>query len=250
MQQGSAQQTLQVQRSLPVGTGMGYRLLAGAGNLERREASLSLQNDIGTYVLEAAQTQGETAYRASASGGVAVLGGNAFLSRSITDSFAVVQVPDYPNVRVYTDNQLITHTNAAGSALLPRLRPYQNNPIRIEQADLPLDAQIDEVQLNVVPYFRSGLVLNFPVKRSRGALITVRLESGELLPAGAIARIDGQQEKFPAALRGEIYLSNLESRNQLQISWQDQSCEFEVVFPETAEPVPNLGTYLCEGVKP
>ena len=63
--------------------------------------------------------------------------------------------------------------------------------VRIEQADLPFDAQIDAVQLDAVPYFRSGLLLRFPVKRSRGALLTVVLENGEPLPAGAQAQIIG-----------------------------------------------------------
>lgn len=248
VQQDNAQQLLQLQRSLPVGSGVGYRLLAGAGDSDVREAGISLQNDIGTYGLEAAQTQGETAYRASARGGLALLGGDIFLSRSITDSFAVVRVPDYPNVRIYADNQVATRTNAAGNALLPRLRPYQNNPVRIEQADLPLDAQIDTVQLNASPYFRSGLLLEFPVKRSRGALITVNLENGEPLPAGAFAKIKGGQEEFPVGLRGELYLSGLASHNQLQIIWNDQSCELEIAFPETEDPLPHLGTYICPGL--
>jgi outer membrane usher protein len=55
---------------------------------------VKLQNEVGTYTLLADQSLSQTAFRGSASGGVAFLGGSAFLSRRITDSFAVVQVPD------------------------------------------------------------------------------------------------------------------------------------------------------------
>lgn len=249
-QPGSEQALLQVQRNLPAGSGVGYRLLAGAGDSDRREAGVSAQNELGTYSLETAQSHGETGVRASASGGVAWLGGSAFLSRRITDSFAVVQVPDYPNVRIYADNQPIATTGSDGSALVPRLRPYEKNSVRIEQADLPLDAQIDAVQIDAVPYFRSGLLLQFPVKRSRGALLTVVLENGEPLPAGAVAQIVGEKNEFPAGLRGEVYLTGLAASNRLRVTWRGQSCAFTVPFPDTPEPLPHLGTYTCTGVKP
>ena len=73
--------------------------------------------------------------------------------------------------------------------LSANLRSYEKNSVRIEQADLPFDVQIDAVQLDVVPYFRSGLLVKFPVKRSRGALLSVVLENGEPLPAGAQVQI-------------------------------------------------------------
>jgi outer membrane usher protein len=249
-QPGNDQALLQVQRYLPVGSGFGYRLQAGVGDSDRYDAALSAQNDIGTYTVEASQASGQTGVRAGASGGVALAGGEFFLSRRIDESFAVVEVPDYPGVRIYQDNQLVARTGAAGSALLTRLRPYQRNPIRIEPADLPLDAEIDAVQLEAIPYFRSGLLLKFPIRRSRGGLINVVLDSGAPLPAGAVAQIVGADEEFPTGLRGQIYLTGLAASNRIRVTWREQSCEFPVPFPPTAEPLPELGTYTCAGMKP
>jgi outer membrane usher protein len=176
------------------------------------------------------------------------------LSRRISDSFAVVKVPDYSDVAIYVDNQLVARSDASGSALLPRLRAYQINTVRIEQADLPLDAKIDRLQLDAVPYFRSGLLLNFPVKRSRGALLTVVLENGEPLPAGSLAQIIGdkveQNEVFPAGMGGELYLTGLAASNRLRVTWLEQSCEFVLPFPESTEPLPYLGSYTCTTVEP
>jgi outer membrane usher protein len=210
---GREQAKLQLGRSVPAGNGVGYRLVAGAGDSDARQAELNMQNQVGSYSLGASQTNGQTAFRGSANGGIAFLGGSAFLSRRITDSFAVVKVPGYSGVGIYADNQLVARTDTNGSALLPRLRPYQKNTVRIEQADLPMDAQIDAVQLDAVPYLRSGLLLKFPIKRSRGALLTVVLENGEPLPAGAQAQIIGdnveQNKIFPAGMGGELYLTLL-----------------------------------------
>jgi outer membrane usher protein len=253
-QPGREQARLAVSRSVPAGSGMGYRLVAGAGDSDQRAVEVKLQNEVGTYTLLADQSLSQTAFRGSASGGVAFLGGSAYLSRRITDSFAVVQVPDYSGVGIYADNQLVARTDANGNALLPRLRPYQKNTVRIEQADLPLDVQIDAVLLDAVPHFRSGLLLKFPVKRSRGALLTVVLDNGEPLPAGAQAQIIGdnveENEVFPTGMRGEVYLTGLAVSNRLRVTWREQSCEFVLPFPQSTDPLPHLGTYICTGVEP
>jgi len=245
---------LQLKRRLPAGSGVGYRLVSGLGDSDRREAEVSLQNGVGNYSLAAGQSQGQTAFRGSASGGVAFLGGSSFFSRRITDSFAVVQVPGYSGVGIYADNQLSIRTDAKGNALLTGLRSYQKNSVRIEQSDIPLDSQIDTLQLDAVPYFRSGLLLKFPVKQSRGALLSVDLENGEPLPAGAQVEIIGENtlenELFPTGMRGEVYLTGLEAENRLRATWREQSCEFALPFPETTDPLPHLGTYICVGVEP
>jgi outer membrane usher protein len=245
---------LQLNHRLPAGSGVGYRLISGLGDSDRREAEVSLQNGVGNYSLAAGQSQGQTAFRGSASGGVAFLGGSSFFSRRITDSFAVVQVPGYAGVGIYADNQLSTRTDSKGNALLTGLRSYQKNLVRIEQSNIPLDAQIDTLQLDAVPYFRGGLVLKFPVKRSRGALLTVVLENGGPLPAGAQVEIIGENilenELFPTGMRGEVYLTGLAMNNRLRVTWIEQSCEFALPFPETTDPLPHLGTYICVGVEP
>jgi outer membrane usher protein len=245
---GSKQAQVRLQRNLPPGTGYGYRLLASTGDTDRVEAGVNAQNDYGTYNLEAARTRGETGYRASASAGVAFIGGSSFFSRRIDDSFAVVEVPGYSDVRVYAANQLAARTDRRGVALIPRLLPYQKNSVRIEQADLPMDAQIDSVQVDAMPYFRSGMRLPFPVRRSRGALLTIFLDNGEPLPAGAIVRVAGESEEFPAGLRGEVYVTGLGAANRLRASWRGQNCEMEVAFPPTADPLPHLGIHACRAV--
>jgi outer membrane usher protein len=160
-----------LQHNLPPGEGYGYRLQgSSSGN---KEASYSYQNNVGTYVIDAAQNQNEVITRLNVSGGIAILGGDPFLSRRIDQSFAVVRIPDYPNVRVLADNQLAGQTNSNGNALIPRLRAYDNNLISLNQLDLPLDAEITTLQLNTVPSYRSGIEVKFPIKHSRGATLTI-----------------------------------------------------------------------------
>lgn len=240
--------TVRMQRSLPQGDGVGYRVASGFTDADRREVAIALQNGVGTYEAEVGQIEGATSYRGRVSGGIAFLGADAFLSRRVDSSFAVVKVPGYEGVNVYRDNQPIARTNREGVALISRLRPYEINSVRIESADLPLDATIGALQLDATPYLRSGLLLAFPVKRSRGAIFRIVLDSGEPLPAGAIVTIAGQTEEFPVGLRGEVYVTGLDANNDAQAAWGEQTCAVNVSFPESSDPLPDLGTFTCSGV--
>jgi outer membrane usher protein len=241
-------QTLaQAQQSLPAGEGFGYRVLASVAGPDRHEGSLAYQSTIGTYTLEAGRAEGLSSVRAGATGGVALLEGLHF-TRRMTDSFGIVKVPDQPNVRVYADNQLVARTDAGGTAFVPRLRPYEVNRIAIEHSDLPLETEIDSLSLEASPYFRSGLLMRFGARPSHAALITVVLDNGAPLPAGAVVRV-GEAE-FPVGLRGEVYLTGLSATNRARVSWRGQSCEFDVAYAASADPQPHLGTYTCRGVRP
>jgi outer membrane usher protein len=242
--------TAQVQRSLPEGPGFGYRLLTETGPNARNEADGSWQTNVGTYTAQASEFGGTTSYRVGASGGVAFLGGGVFPSRRINDSFAVAKAGEYPNVRVYSQNQLVAQTDSHGLAMIPHLLPYQTNSVRIEQADLPLDARVDTLNLQVTPYFRSGALARFPVEPSKGGTITILLEDGTYLPPGALVRIDGKPEEFPVAYRGQAYLTGLAETNELEVTWNGQECRLKVGLPPGAGPVPDLGTFVCKGIKP
>lgn len=234
-----------VQRNLPSGDGYGYRLQARNGGTE---AALSLQNRLGTATLDVAQNAGVTATQLSVTGGMAVLGGDIFLSRRIDQSFAVARVPGYAGVRVLADNQAAGQTDAKGNALIPRLRAYDSNVIAIDQRDLPMDAEIGALSVRAVPYFRSGVDVRFPIRRTHGATLTIVLTDGSPLPPGAVVRVMGQAADALVGSNGEVYVVNLESDNRLRIDWHGQTCEFDLAFAPGADPLPDLGSFTCKGI--
>ena len=247
----STSMTNTLQQGMPVGPGYGYRLQEREGSYL---GNLSLQNNAGSYQIEASQARdgvGGTPIRLSAAGGIGVVGGHAFFSRAITDSFGVVRVADYPNVRVLQDNQVVGRTDAGGYAVLPRLRAYDKNIVSVDQGDLPMDAIMGSLKLVATPYYRSGVLIDFPVKRERGGTLRIMLEDGSELPSGALSKIEGKDEEFPVALHGEAYLTGFEAQNRIQFSWKGQRCVIDVAYPEkTAEALPHLGTFICKGVQP
>lgn len=217
--------------------------------LGSQEAGVAFQNAFGTYRMEAAHTRGQTmAARASAAGGVAFIGGSAFAGRRINDSFAVVQMPDFPGTAIYADNQPVGRIDAKGNAFLPRLRAYERNRISINQNDLPMDAKIDTLTLDVTPYFRSGLVIHFPVTHANGATMRILLDDGKPIPAGATVTLQGRKEAFPVAEGGEAYITGLAATNRLRVEWRGNSCMIDATRPKTDDPLPHLGIFRCTGV--
>lgn len=236
---------VQLQRNLPAGNGFGYRLLAG--DHRHYLAGGALQTDRASFTLEAASFAGQAGYRAGVSGGVAVAGGGVFPSRRIEESFAVVKVGDYAGVRIYRDNQEVARTDANGLALVTRLRAYQDNPVSIEQADLPLDAEVDTLRLKLAPALKSGVVVAFPVRRSRGAAFRLVDDAGVALPPGAVVRIEGDAREFPVGFDGRVFVTGLGKNSRLSAQWQGRRCTVAPPAVDGTEPLPDLGTLTCKG---
>lgn len=241
---------LQIQKSLPEGPGFGYRLAAQEGLNQRQEASGSWQTNSGAYTAGASQQSGNASTRLGASGGVAFLDGSTFVSRRIDDSFAVVNVGGYPDVRVYYENRLAGATDSQGRALIPHLRPYQQNRVSVEEEDLPIEAQTDRLELQLTPALRSGIYAEFPVKTVRGGTLVIVLEDGSFIPSGATVMLPGGEEEYPVGLRGEAFLPALAESNELRVTWKGQRCRIDIKLPPGSPPLADLGKHICKGVRP
>jgi outer membrane usher protein len=146
-------------------------------------------------------------------------------------------------------SNVTSRTNDTGVALIPNLWPYQNNSVRIDPRDLPVSAEIDSIEINAVPAWRSAVKVTFPVRAGRGALLRIVFDDGEVAPAGATVQIEGDKESFYVARRGEAFVTGLQAANRLQLHWKGGRCSFEVSLPpESRDEVPRLGPIPCKGV--
>jgi outer membrane usher protein len=247
--QGSSQATVAtLQQSAPVGPGYGYMLQAQDTGAVR--ADVRYQNNVASFDAGWDHTATQDAMTAGARGGVALLGGQAYLNRWISDSFGVARVAGFPNVRVYANNQLVGITDANGDAPLPQLHPYESNQISIDARDLPMNAQVDALRVQAVPYLRSGVLAEFPVRAAYGAVFRVRIQNNLPLPAGATVELFNGKTRFPVVNDGEVYVTGLSENNRMVARWKQQSCEFEVKFSTTDDPAPDLGEFSCKGISP
>lgn len=242
---GERAATTTVQRNLPVGNGYGYRLAASTGATDRLDGKLSLNSGFGTHDAQLTWVDGRSGVRVSTAGGIGILGGEAFASRRLDHSFASVKVGDYPNVRVFADNQLIGKTNERGTLIVPMLRPYDRNRLSIDLADLPLDAEVPFDEQFVRPFARHGVEVEFAAAPANAAILRILLPDMTPLAAGAMVRLDGDPAGHVVAPGGEAYLTGLGADNLAIVSWSGGSCRFAFRFAPTAEPQPRLGDFIC-----
>lgn len=245
---------VQLQRNLPAGEGAGYRLAGATGANPSLQAGGVLRHGAGTVGLDVDLSRAQAAVRANVSGGLAWVDGGLYASPRIDESFAVVEVPGQAGVGVYADHQLVARTGADGKVLLPRLRPYQLNTLQLEPADLALDTQIESLEMEAVPAYRSGLALRFPVRRSRAATLTVRQPGGQPVPAGALASVEGQAQSFPFGTGGQLYLFGLQPANRVVARWveggRQRVCTFDLALPAADDALPDLGLLTCAAATP
>jgi outer membrane usher protein len=242
LRDGAAFGSLSLQQNALADEGWGYRVLATGGPLDSLTGALQLNTSFGQYDAELSYRDSLIGARIRASGGIGIAGGQPFLGQRLSDAFAVVDVGQ-PGVRVYADNHLVGRTGSNGRAVIPRLRSYEENSIRLEVADLPMDVEVTTPQARVRPYARRGLAVSLRVTRTRSAVVRLDVPDLGPLPAGATVSVGGRT--FLAAPGGEVFLSGLADVNRVEAAWPAGHCTLELTIPSGADPQPDLGTRSC-----
>src|SRR5574340_2846 len=238
-------------RGLTSETGTGWRVLGGSRTgAAYVEGGFYYQGSKGLLTADARASVDQKTLRVGAQGGVVAIDGRLFASRTVQDSFALVEVPGYAGVSVGFQGSKLTRTDEAGIALLPRLQPFQNNSIRLDPSELPISAELDSIEQVVVPAWRSAVKVAFPVRAGRGALVTLVLDDGEPAPAGAEVELAGDDEAFFVARRGEAFITGLQARSEIRLKWNGAGCTIVVELPPGAvDEIARIGPLKCSGVK-
>jgi outer membrane usher protein len=251
-QEGQNTGSLDVQKSLPVGTGFGYRFSGTVGDGSgQANGQVQYNAPFGHYEASVSRSGGTTTSTLSASGGIVALGGTVLPTRPVDESFALLRVPGVAGVRGYESNQEIGTTNSRGDLLIPNLIPYYGNRIGIADRDVPMDYEIDAVERTVATPLRGGAVVAFPVRRmtsvtGRVVLVEAGRASvpayGELTATGP----DGKAQVSPVGGDGGFYLENLPAGSHpAAVEFKGTVCRFTLVVPVSTSAFVNLGEVRC-----
>jgi outer membrane usher protein len=234
-----------LQKNLPPGPGDGYLVSVGTDasyNLEYQR-----QFDALLVSAQAARYLDASAQSLTLNGGATLMEGELRLTRTVTDSFATVEVGGVADITVYYDNQPVAHTDANGIAVVRDLRSYDVNRLSIDPLQLPLDAAVADPKVQVVPPFRSGVLIDFPVKRIHAGVFRLRRADGTPVPAGATVTLQG--EDSPVGLDGLAYVTNYDHGTTGEAHWADGKCTFRLPPPPAGELQPDLGVIACRSTR-
>jgi outer membrane usher protein len=187
---GSDLGTVQLQKSLPIGTGYGYLVQAQLGEQAQEIANIQYQGPYGLYEFDYNRSMGQDSTSLAISGGLVGIDGHVFATRAVQDSYALIKVPGVKDVTGYNSNQSVGKTDANGNLLVPDLLSYYGNDLSINDHDIPMDYSVESTNSIVATPYRGGGVVTFPVHRLQA--FTGRLE---IENAGKIEKKSDSEEK-------------------------------------------------------
>ncbi len=230
-------ETLQVQKNLPVGEGVGYR-----ATLERSTADSVTSSTVspfvqynaryGTYALDSTiqNSDGKTSelYSVTAAGSLVYAGGFFGFARPVSDSFAFVMVDGLKDVNVLVNNEKIGRTDSSGTAIIPTMTSYQVNQITMDTSRVPMDYGMASVNSNIDPSAWSGSCISFDAARVRavtGKLFVKKDTRKEPLEYYEITMMAGDQKlAFQTGRGGEFYFEDALPREPGPGSQDQRSC--------------------------
>ena len=255
------EEVLQITKNIPVGEGISYRASiertdTGGDNFASINPSVQYNAKRGIVAAETKidfDREGRTheAYRLSAAGSIAYVGGTIGLSRPIIDSFGLVKVGDLKDVAVFHNNEEIGRTNASGKVFIPNLSAFLDNQIVINDKDIPMDYTISEVMKFVSPPLRSGSFIAFDIMKFQAitGMLKVKIK-GETKPAEfseVSMLVDGQEIIFPTGKGGEFYFENIKpGRYKTVLKYVGKECIFDMIIPESTDMIIDLKEVICE----
>ncbi len=246
-QRGNSEHVLDVRRNLPSDEGWATRARVTANDAigQRVDAGTTWQNATGQWSADASHARSGQSVRLGTNGSFVLAGGAIKAVRQLGDAFAIVSVPGYPGIDVFHENQRVARTDAAGFAVIPRLRAYESNSVSLDTLKLSLATELSTPRRQVTPARRAGVLLTFKAKTTRGALVRIVKENGDIVPAGALLRI--RDEFFPIATNGEAWVTGLDVETDALVEWGAQRCTVRIPVPDATKVRPRIGPLTCKG---
>ena len=263
-QSGEASSSLaSYNRAAPVGEGTGYRLDASHDRIDQVSTSrLQPHLQVNTpwaiissegLVEKTDQQPVRSNLSISAAGGLTLVGGKFSATRPIYDSFGLVElgVP-LAGVRVYLNNQPVGTTDASGSLYIPSLSSFQENQVRLDHRDIPLQYAVARVDQAVIPAFRAGVRIPFGLYRARAvAGRIVARQAGRavaLPPQRVMIRTANGDKAMSIESGGDFYVEGVApGRYRIDARIADAGCGVDLVVPDSADVYVELKEALiCE----
>jgi outer membrane usher protein FimD/PapC len=222
-------ETLQIQKDIPVGEGLGYR-----ASINRSETPANTTTAFNPYVqynarygiysanaviLDSANGGTTESYNLSAAGSLVYAGGFFGVSRPVSDSFGIVAFNKrVPGAAVLNNGQEIGKTGYFSTMVVPTMASYGQNKITLDTKNIPMDYSISDVNKSISPSLWSGCCVYFDAQQVRALTGSLFIEKeGKKTPLEYIEismKVGEKSVTFPTGKGGEFYVENSLSEEQ------------------------------------
>jgi outer membrane usher protein len=238
-------ESVEINRTIPVGPGYGYRVQHSTGAISRTDANLFVQTMQGRFGMETTQTRSGTFMRFSERSSLVFMRNHILPSQWLNDSFGMVEVDHGEHLPVFVNNQRIATTNGKGVALLPWLVPYNQNQVRLDGTNLPADVNLDLQDRMVVPMARSGVFLKYTPLSIGGATLILHTADGKPVPLGAMVTINALPGESQVVLHGEVFVTDIAYPAMVRVTWESRECVARIDKAPEEELLPRIGPLVC-----
>jgi outer membrane usher protein len=245
---------LGLSRALAPGTGVGFNASASAQESADPRATVVAQGQAQFGRLQASYHRiGDDSHSViEPAGGIAwVRGAGVFFTRPVSQGWAVIEVPDTPNVRVRLNNNVVGTTNSTGHILVPDLLPYYANRLSVDDADLPLDLRIETVETVVATRPRGGAWVRMRIQAARFLRGQLRLlgasETNSIAYGEVAVQVGDRISSSPLGLKGEFELADLPPGQYTALvrGARGLRCEAQLEVPDEGGAIIEIGTLDC-----
>lgn len=239
-------QSASLQKNLPSGPGYGYLADFSTGDpYQRGTLRFDAQGRAGQLSLRGDSFDGDQRGSVRASGSVLASADGLDLSRRTQGSYAIVDV-GVADIPVYHGGQLKAHTDDDGLALIPGLRPFERNLIKIRAEDVPLDVQPETLSTAVTPGRGEVTKVNFEFKRERYFRGNLTPADDVTISPGANLYVDGTPVTV-VGHDGAFFVAAQRNTFSFTVDTSHGPCTVSVNADTTGQAiVTDLGTLLCE----
>ncbi|MBA3485900.1 MAG: fimbrial biogenesis outer membrane usher protein, partial [Lysobacter sp.] len=230
-------------RNAPYEGGWGWEALArddGDGSVSARRRS-----QLGDFWFGLDRSGGMAGAFGQGSGSVVMMDGQAFASRRVTDSFALVSTGGVGSVPILYENRLAGTTNDNGYLLLPDVRGWVDNRIGIDPDGLGANLSVPGIEQIVTAPDRGGVRVQFPIQRVRAATVVLHDADGQPVAAGSRVR-RGQGGDALVGFDGELWMDAYVDGETLHWSRAGQQCQAVAPPLPTESSRARLGPVICQ----
>lgn len=194
-----------------------------AGSYDASSASLNMPHRYGNLGASfSSSSAGSQQTGVSASGGLVVHSGGLILAPTLSDTFAIVEVPKGEGAGVLGSPARI---NSSGFGVVPYLSPYYLNDVQISLEGAPTELEVDNASQKVAPVEGSIVRIQFNANSGRPLLIVLQPSTGARVPIGATVSDAAGNEVGTVGQGSRALVRVQKTTDRLKVVWGDKPDE-------------------------